>query len=126
MLAGCATPPWYVQQYADGHKLARVVYEEATALETGHSRVESLLPLLVNTNAVFREVDGSTVTIRDVAFTILQAAGEVELPDTDNPTRSKFIYCCTENGELLYRAHIPVLSEDGFQKTIETIQQLRP
>ena len=128
ILFGCSTgysaTPWHIHKYTNGHDVARVIYDQATLLSEEHLETSTLIPLLSCTNVIFTEDDGTGITVRDVAFTILQASDVIGLPE--GPTRSKFISCYKSGEEVFYRAHIPVISEEGFRKTIETIQQAGP
>jgi hypothetical protein len=123
IVSGCAASAWWSKKYTDGHILARVIYDEATKLADGLSRKEDFVPLLRNADTIFTETDGTAVTVRDAAFTILAEADEAEMPV--NWAKVKFIYSCTVN-DVLYRVHIPVLSDNDFAQVIRVIQQPSP
>ena len=118
--AAYSATPWHIQNYTNGHDVAKVIYEQAAFLSENHLRSSALIPLLSCTNVVFTETDGTGITVRDVAFTILLATDVVGLPE--GSTSSKFIYCHASGTDIFYRAHIPVISDEGFTKTIETFQ----
>lgn len=123
IVAGCVSVPWYARSYRDGHVLARIVYDEGSALTAGRTTAADYVPLLTNTTVLFRDADSTAITVRDLAFAILYAAWEVELPEGSAP--SKLISCYTKDGKLLYRAHVPLISDQGFQKTIEAIRSAK-
>lgn len=111
---------WWSKQYTDGHELACIIYDEALKLSNDTSKKDEFVHLLSNKEIIFTETNGSTVTVRDVAFTVLDEAGLAEQPVKS--AKVKFIYSCTIN-DSLYRSHIAVLNDDDFARIIKSIQK---
>ena len=119
LLAGCATVPWQSRTFSDHESIGRVLFDQIEKLEAGKLKPIDLVPSLQDKRVLFVDDDGQRITVRDIAFGILDEAGIKGLP----PGATPVVICgCKVDGEW-YRFHVPRLTDEGFDKAIETIQQ---
>jgi hypothetical protein len=122
LFAGCISTPWQSRIYSDHESIGRVLYEQIARLEKGTLRPIDLVPALQDTRVLFVDDYGISITVRDVAFGILDEAGIEGFPNGSAPV---FICGCKAGNEW-YRFHIPHLTDQEFDQTIYTIQQSGP
>ena len=122
LLAGCASTPWQARIYPDHESIGCVLFEQITRLETGKLRPVDLVPALQDNRVLFVDEYGIRVTVRDIAFGILDEAGIEGIPHGSAPV---FICGCKVGNEW-YRYHVPHLTDDEFDQAIKTIQQSGP
>ena len=119
LLAGCASTPWQARIYTDHESIGCVLFEQITRLETGKLRPIDLVPALQDNKVLFVDEYGIRVTVRDIAFGILDEAGIEGIPRGSAPV---FICGCKVGNEW-YRYHIPLLTDEEFDQTRNKIQQ---
>lgn len=117
---GYSETPWYAKRYKDSFDLANDIFRQMSLLKNNPAGKAEFAPLLARTEVLLTDPEGVEVTVRDVAFTILQGAKLVDLPE--GPASAKFIYCCGTKSNAIYRYYVPLITEGGFQKTIEALQ----
>ncbi len=105
----------------DRNSLATFLYSETMKVVQDNSCLKKMLPLLEDKRSVSIADVGKKITVRDIAFTILDEGGVVQQPV--QWTRTKMICSCTVNGKL-YRFHIPELSDQDFEKIILKVKSL--
>ena len=116
-LAGCSSTPWQAQTFSDPEALGHVLFAETARLDSGKLRPSDLLPALNDKRVLFVD-DRQSITVRDIAFGILDEAGVIGLPQGRTPV---FICGCQVDGEW-YRYHVPLLSDEGFNQATMRIQ----
>ena len=119
LLAGCGTRPWQERAYASHQLVARALFDEAAKLAAGNLKPAELIPSLRDKRELFRDDDGATITVRDLAFAMLERAHMARMPVAS--TRTKLICGCEVDGEW-YRYHVPELTDQNFETVIEAIQ----
>ena len=122
---GYSEAPWHARRHEDSHALAQTIFKQ-TSLLTSHQLDKSeFASMLTRTDVLFTDPEGIEVTVRDVAFTILLAAKEIGLPEGVAPSKCIY-YCFTTMDNVVHRAHIPSITDDGFRKTIASLQPAPP
>ena len=96
LLSGCASVPWQSRTFTDHQSVGRVLYDETAKLEVGMLKPIDLVPALQDKRVIFTDDDGQKITVRDIAFGILDEAGIKDLPIGWAPV---FICGCEVNGE---------------------------
>lgn len=116
---------WEPVPFKDEHKIAKVIFKQTKLLGKEQLAPTDFVPLLSNTTVVFTDEEEIEVTVRDIAYTILEAAKAI--PAAETPPPSKYIYYCasTKDQEVL-RWHIPLITEEEFQKSIESLNKTSP
>ena len=122
LLAGCGNQPWQERTYTNHEAVARTLYDETARLVAGKLKPSALVPALRDRREIFRDDDGAAITVRDLAFAILDEAGKARMPVAF--TRTKLICGCEVKGEW-YRFHVPALSDRDFEAVIAAIQTAR-
>lgn len=120
LVTGCASTAWHAQTFSDGQAVARVLYSETMRLVQGKATPQELIPSLKDKTPIFVGDNGKEITVRDLAFTMLEEADMAKLPVQS--TTSKLICCCKIKGER-FRFHVPELTDENFETILETIQQ---
>jgi hypothetical protein len=119
LVAGCASTAWHAQTYSDSNAVARVLHSETMRLVQGKVTPDELIPRLNDKTPIFVEDNGKQITVRDLAFTMLEEADMAKFPVKS--TTSKLICCCKIKGEL-FRFHVAELTDENFETVMETIQ----
>lgn len=105
---------------ADSEALAAFIWSGESRLRKGQVKPPDLVPLLRDSKVIFVDDDGTSVTVRDVAYTMLDEADIVKPPAKGH--RCKVICGCKVDGEWA-RTRIQQLSDDDFEAAIKAIQQ---
>ncbi len=113
--------PWQMRTYWEHTAVAQVVYDQSQELAQGGLSKGDVVPLLRDERTLFVDDGGVAVTVRDLAYTMLEEAGMAELPVSS--TRSKLICGCEADGEW-YRFHIPELTDRDFEVVIAAARRL--
>ena len=73
---------WWQRRYTDAPKLACAVYGQMRRFERSQSSAETMqlrrefAPLLLNTDPIFTDKDGTVVTVRDAAADVVEELGD--------------------------------------------------
>jgi hypothetical protein len=102
--------------------VARVLFDEVAKLTAGRLKPTALIPSLRDKRVLLLEDGGGAITVRDLAFAMLEEANVAKLPI--GSTRVKLICGCDVHGEW-YRFHIPELTDQDFEVMISIIQEGR-
>jgi hypothetical protein len=118
-----ATVQWHKAGLADSESLAAAICSGSSRLERRQLKPTDLVPLLRDESVIYRDDDGTWVTVRDMALTMLADAAIVKLPFKQIP--NKLICGCEIKGEW-HRVHVLTLTDENFGVVITTIQQALP
>jgi len=117
VFSSCTTvaPDWRHAESGEAHELAQAVCDEVLAVEADPARARKWAAKLDDRRIVHTEVDpdGTSieVTVRDVAFTILEASGVIE----DRVDRKlDLLHGCQAGAEWI-RIRIPALNDEDFE-----------
>ena len=118
--ACCATTIQHRPGLENRESLAAAICSGSSRLERGQVKLVELLPLLHDQRVIFVDDDGTVVTVRDMAFTMMENADIVKLPFKKIP--GKLICGCEVKGEW-NRVHVLTLTDENFGVVIATILQ---
>ena len=118
--ACCATTIQRRPGLENRESVAAAICSGSSCLERGQVKLAELLPLLHDQRVIFVDDDGTAVTVRDMAFTMLEDAAIVKLPFKQ--ISNKLICGCEIKGEW-NRVHVLTLTDENFGVVITAIQQ---
>jgi hypothetical protein len=119
LFVGSADAEWQSQTYTNNQSVARVLFDGWTKLRTAQMKPGALIPTLQDTRVLFVDDDRTRITVRDVAYAMLDEAGLTK--QRIKASRTKLICGCEVKGEW-FRFHIPELTDQDFDKVKKTIQ----
>ena len=115
-------PDWRRDGLEDAAKLAQVICDEVLAVEADPARARQVATDLNDRRIIHTEVDPDgakiEVTVRDIAFTILEESGII---DDRVDRKLKLLHGCQAGDEWI-RIHIPVLDEEDFEAAQRQLQ----
>jgi hypothetical protein len=117
--AGFTAAPWQKQTYRANNAVARVIRDQAKKLSDGKLSAAKMVPLLRDKTVLIVEEDGTAVTVRDLAVTMLDEAGKIGWPVTSR--RTKLICGCKVGGQWV-RYYVPALTDKDFRAIIRTVR----
>jgi hypothetical protein len=117
--AGFSAAPWQKQTYRANTAVARVIRDQSRQLSTGKLSAAKMVPLLRDKTVLFVEEDGTQVTVRDLAVTMLDEADKIGRPVTSK--RTKLICGCKVGGHWV-RYYVPTLTDKDFKAIIRTVR----
>jgi len=100
--------------------LAAAICSGSSRLTSGQVKPSELIPLLRDRREIFVDDDGTAVTVREMAFTMLEDADIVKLPF--KKYSNKLICGCEIKGEW-NRVHVLTLTDENFETVIKIVQQ---
>jgi hypothetical protein len=114
-------PEWWQKHYASAPALACAIYQETRRFERSQSSAETMqlrrdiAPLLGDTNPIFRDSDGTVVTVRDAAADIIDEFNDPRFRVAASQHPAKLIACCPLPKEHdCARIHVAVYADAEF------------
>lgn len=114
-----ATVQWHKAGLADSEALAAAICSGSSRLEKRQVKPTELVPLLRDESVIYKDDDGTCITVRDMALTMLGTAAIVKLPF--KKYSNKLICGCQIQGEW-HRVHVLTLTDEQFEVVIRVIQ----
>ena len=124
---------WWQKQYPDAPALACAIYDQRLRFEHAqkhHDKQElrslqtEFVALLSNKQSIFRDTDGTEITVRDAAADVLDELGDSAYWVTTEKRAVKLVACCPLPQENdCARIHVTSYTDQDFAKLRQRLAQ---